>query len=198
MSFFLCCPFLLEAVCCYLLHKQERNKATICYYFCSCNRREFTVHSMDTEELLLKKVELNNLGILEPELKTNLQFAISAMDTIPHMLKKNASLVVEGNQILLTIRVGTPTLRCVVFQGPEEGIKIHYKLQYNRALCKDDINMAFFQGHDCPHDTPCMDQARQLIYPSRNQLELNIVCKELRITFSDPYPIVAIVLPFKK
>lgn len=152
---------------------------------------------MDTEDLLLKKVELRNQGILEPNLETNLQFAISAMDTIPHMLKTNASLVVEGKQTLLTINVGTPTLHCVVFQGPE-GIKIHHKIQFKRELCKEDIHMAFFHGHNCPHDVPCKDQAKNFIYFGRNQLELNIVCKELRITFSDPCPVEAIMVPYNK
>lgn len=142
-------------------------------------------------------MELSQLGVLEPELKRNLLFAISAMDTLPLMLKKSAGLLVEGSQILISITAGNPSLHCVVFQD-HEGIRLHQTIKPNRELRLDDFHKAFFHGHDCPHDTPCWEQAMNIRSVSSRQLELNIVCKELRVTFSDPAPVEAIVVPTSK
>lgn len=160
-------------------------------------RLEINVPSMDTEHLLQRKMTLIQQGRLEPQLKTNLQFAISAMDKIPLVLKKNAVLLVEGDQFLLRIYSGKPNLRCAVFQG-NDGIIIHHTINFYRELHEDDIHGAFFQGHDCPYDRSCRDQAMNAVYPGREPLELNIICKDLRITFSDPNPVKAIVVPYYK
>ncbi|XP_053357573.1 uncharacterized protein LOC128528623 isoform X1 [Clarias gariepinus] len=151
--------------------------------------------SLDTENLLEQQVKLNHLGVLEPQLKTNLQFAISAMDTLPRILKKTAELVVEGEKTLVRIMAGRSNLRCVVFQG-HEGTVLHQIIQLDRNLLPEDIHDAFFRGHDCPYNTPCKMQARDAVgYRSQSQFEINIVCKELRLTFSDPNPEEMIALP---
>lgn len=187
----------------YLWHKQEKNKETNFMWvllFLYFTTEWSSVPSLDTEHLLTltdteqKKVEMSKLGVLEPELKTNLQLAISVMDTMPHKMKTNAELLVEGNQTLFKIRAGDPYLRCVVFQGHDD-IKLHWTIKFNRDLCHDDLHEAFFHGHECPHDTPCRRQAMKVIYPYRNPSEISIVCKELRITFSDPNPVKTIVVP---
>lgn len=159
------------------------------------HRKEYFLRSLDTEELLQTKAELQNkMGVLEPELKTNLQFAISVMDTMPLKMKTNAELLVDGNQTLLRFIAGSCFKRYVVFQG-HDGIKFHQRIKFNRELCHDDLHDAFFHGHECPHVPSCRSQAMNAVYPGRTQLEINIICKELRITFSDPKPKVTIVLP---
>lgn len=137
------------------------------------------------------------MGLLGPELKTSLQFAISAMYKIPNMLKENAELLVEGDQGLIRISTGDPSLRCVVFHG-HEGMRLHQTIQFRRELCKKDLHEAFFHGHDCPHDTSCRSQAMNVLFPGHKPLEIKIVCKELRITFSDPDPVQAIMVPYRK
>ncbi|XP_053357574.1 uncharacterized protein LOC128528623 isoform X2 [Clarias gariepinus] len=158
---------------------------------------EYTVPSLDTENLLEQRVKLNQLGVLDPELKTNLQFAISAMDKLPNTLKKNAELVVEGEKTLVKIRAGRPSLRCVVFQG-HEGTVLHQTIHVNRELLPEDIHEAFFIGHDCPHDEPCWMQARTALnHLFKCQLQINIICKEVRVTFSSPEPEGTIMVPSK-
>lgn len=171
--------------------KSEESDLMCCCFI----RTNFNLPSLDTEHLLQQKVELSRLGLLDPELKSNLQFATSAMDRIPHMLKMNAELLVEGNQTLLRITAGSPSLHCVVFQD-QKGIQLHQTIQFSRNLCQEDIHEAFFHGHECPHDTPCRKQAISMLYPFNRPLELKVFCKELRITFSDPNPTTAFVLPY--
>lgn len=159
------------------------------------HRKEYFLYSLDTKELLETKAELQNkMGVLDPELKTNLQFAISVMDTMPLEMKKNAELLVDGNQTLLSFRAGSLCKRYIVFQG-HDGIKFHQRIKFNRELCHDDLHDAFFRGHECPHVPSCRSQAMKAVYPGHAPLEINIVCKELRITFSDPNPKVTIALP---
>ncbi|KAB5582187.1 hypothetical protein PHYPO_G00184280 [Pangasianodon hypophthalmus] len=178
--------------------KEETGFFIIIIIITMASDMEFVVPSLDTEHLLKTKVKMTRQGVLEPELKTNLQFAISAMDRVPCMLKKNAELLVEGNQSLLKITTGNPCLRCVVFQG-HEGLTIHHTLKFKRELCDDDFHDAFFHGHDCPHDPPCRKQAMEAVWPTyRKQLEINIICKELRITFSDPNPEDTVLVPCSK
>lgn len=162
---------------------------------CCFIRTDFTVPSLDMGHLLQQKAELSRLGLLDPELKTNLQFATSAMDRIPHMLKINAELLVDGNQTLLRITAGSPNLHYVVFQD-HEGIQLHQKIQFSRNLCQEDIHEAFFHGHKCPHDTSCRQQAVNMLSLYNRPLELKVFCKELRITFSDPNPTTAFMVPY--
>ncbi|KAL7889193.1 hypothetical protein AOLI_G00014510 [Acnodon oligacanthus] len=152
------------------------------------------VSNLDLEHLLLQKVRLNLDGLLDPVLKTNLQFAMAAVDVLPAAMKKKAELLVEGDKMLVKFYSNNqPQLQIVVFQDPE-GTKLHLKIRVDRPLEANDIDKAYFTGHSCPHATPCREQAVTSLLYSRNR-EIKVICEELRLTFSTSEPEETIVVP---
>ncbi|KAI4884757.1 hypothetical protein NFI96_000848 [Prochilodus magdalenae] len=120
---------------------------------------------MDAESLLVKKVQLNREGLLDPVLKTNLKFAIAAMEVLPTAMKRNTELLVEGDQMVLKFYThDQPKLKFTVFQDLE-GPKLHQKITVGQTLNRSDIKEAYFIGHSCPQDEPC-----------RNQWSFSLVC----------------------
>lgn len=148
---------------------------------------------MDIENLLELKLRLSQSDPPDPVVQSNLKFAIAAMEALPVVMKTNSELLVEGEQTLIRITAGQPQRSFTVFED-NEGRKLHQKARFNRALNIDDIDMAYFIGHCCPHTTPCRQQAINALFVSSN-VEIKVICKELRLTLTPARPEKTIMLP---
>lgn len=150
---------------------------------------------VDLDTLLSVKVKLRQEGFLDSNMKSSLDFAIQTLENFPACKRRNVSLTLEGERQLVRLTAGNPVLLYVVRLG-QKGAEFHQKVPVGSRLVPSCLSESHFAGHCCRDELEsCADQARRVLSAeiaanplSQSELELRIVCGELRITYSTQKP----------
>ncbi|XP_052428948.1 uncharacterized protein LOC127970409 [Carassius gibelio] len=158
-----------------------------------CEKRDFTVPSLDLHSLLSVKVKIRQEGLLDSLLKTSLDFSIKALEAFPASKRHNVSLTLEGECHLVCITAGTPVLSCMVHLGTN-GPKLLQRINPESRLTTSSLAESHFAGHHCCDELEsCFEQATKAlanINPSDlDHMELKITCGELHLTYSTHQPL---------
>ncbi|KAF5890688.1 uncharacterized protein DAT39_019618 [Clarias magur] len=157
--------------------------------------KNFPVSSLDLDTLLSAKVKLRQEGFLDSNTKTCLDFAIQTLENFPVSKRRDVSLTLEGERQLVRFTAGNPVLQYVVRLG-QKGPELHQKVPVGSRLTPSCLSESHFAGHCCRDELEgCSSQARRVLSAeiesnpsSQGELELRIVCGELRITYSTQQP----------
>lgn len=143
----------------------------------------YFVDSMDRKNLLELKMKVSRSGPPDPVLQSNLTFAIDALETRSDLMKMHSDLEVMGKHKGMRIRSGQVRCHTVFFSVFEDhnGRKLDQRVHFLNALNPHSIDEDYFIGHRCPHKIPCSQQARDAVCINSN-VEIKIICKELRLT----------------
>ncbi|XP_073729485.1 uncharacterized protein [Misgurnus anguillicaudatus] len=155
----------------------------------------FDEESLDLDCLLSVKVRLHKQGLLDSQLKTNLQFSIQAIEHFPASKRYNACLTVEGDDFLVKIIAGNPVFYYTVHTGPN-GPQLHQKVKPESKLTTTSLSASHFAGHQCRDEIEsCMEQARKVLSQmteekssNLDKMEIKITCGELHLTYSTHQP----------
>lgn len=147
---------------------------------------------MDLDTLLLAKVKLRQEGFLDSNTKTCLDFAIQTLENFPVSKRRDVSLTLEGERQLVRFTAGNPVLLYVVRLG-QKGPEFHQKVPVGPRLTPSCLSEFHFAEHCCRDELEsCLNQARRILGESnpssQSELELRIVCGELRITYTTQQP----------
>ncbi|KAL6488092.1 hypothetical protein MHYP_G00047180 [Metynnis hypsauchen] len=157
--------------------------------------KNYTVPCLDLDSFLSAKVKIRQDGLLDSNLKTNLDFAVQTLEGFPASKRRDVSLTVEGERQLVRFTAGTPVLLYSVRLGPK-GPEMHQKVPVGARLDPTCLKEWHFAGHLCQDELEsCMEQARRVLNheaqknPSGlSELELRITCGELRLTYVTQQP----------
>lgn len=155
----------------------------------------FDEASLDLDCLLSVKVQLHKQGLLDSQLKTNLQFSIQAIEPFPASKRYNACLMVEGDDFLVKITAGNPVLYYTVHTGPN-GPQLHQRVKPESKLTTASLSESHFAGHQCRDEIEsCMEQARKALSRKTekksshlDKMEIKITCGEFHLTYSTHQP----------
>lgn len=150
---------------------------------------------LDLETFLSAKVKLRQEGFLDSNVKTGLDFAIQTLENFPASKRRDVSLTLEGERQLVRFTSGNPVLLYAVRLG-QKGPEFHQKVPVGSHLVPSCLSESHFGGHCCRDELEsCVDQARRVLSAeiqanpsSQSELELRIVCGELRMTYTTQQP----------
>ncbi|KAI5611749.1 hypothetical protein C0J50_1390 [Silurus asotus] len=157
--------------------------------------KNFTVSCLDLETFLLARVKLRQEGFLDSNMKASLDFAIQTLEKFPVSKRRDVSLTLEGDRQLVRFTAGNPVLLYMVRSG-QKGPELHQKVPVGPRLIPSCLSESHFAGHCCRDELEsCMNQARRVLSAeiesnpsSQSELELRIVCGELRMTYATQHP----------
>ncbi|XP_062379557.1 uncharacterized protein LOC134068067 [Sardina pilchardus] len=150
--------------------------------------------SLGVQCILPIMTDLGHKGLLDSVLKSNLDYAMKAVEALPISKRTNALLDVSGQKTFVSIRTGFPELHYTVWSdsdGPKLLLTVTTK---NTKLTTKDIDKSYFAGHCCRDELKsCMKQAHEIVASKEKKgglsnVELKIMCGELRLTFITQSP----------
>lgn len=144
------------------------------------------------------KIDLARRGLLDTILKSNLDFAMEALEVMSITKKKNALLQVEGEKTLLKINSGQPVIHHIVWND-NGNLKLLQKINIkDTKLTKENIDKSHFLGHCCRDEVKsCMMQAYDEVASKNGELanvELKIMCGEFLLTYITQDPSTTILI----
>ncbi|KAL2099203.1 hypothetical protein ACEWY4_005683 [Coilia grayii] len=169
----------------------ETDQSVKTYSDIMCDMKQFTVPILDLDSFLAAKVKLRQEGLLDAQLKSNLEHVTRLLDSMPAAKRRDVSLLVEGERQLIRFTAGTPGLHYTVRQGAA-GPELLQRVQAGPRLTRASITKTHFAGHRCRDDfESCMERAHQVVGTSEVGLvnvELKIACGELLLTYATSHP----------
>lgn len=148
--------------------------------------------SLGVQCILPIKAYLGRNSLLDPVLKSNLDYAMKAVEALPISKRSNAILDVAGDSTLLRISTGKPVFQHTVWNDGD-GFKLLQKVTIkNTKLTARDIDESHFAGHQCRDEVlSCMKRAHEKVTSKEGGLsnvELKISCGELHLTYVTQSP----------
>lgn len=150
------------------------------------------METLSVQSILPIRTDLGHRNLLEPVLKSNLDFAMKAVEALPISKRTNAVLDVAGEYTLLRIKTGQPIFNHTVWNDGN-GLKLHQKITVkNTKLTTKDVDKSHFAGHCCKDELQsCMKRARAEVGSKEggcSNVELKIICGELHLTYVTQNP----------
>lgn len=150
------------------------------------------METLSVQSILPIRTDLGQRNLLEPVLKSNLDFAMKAVEALPISKRTNAVLNVAGEYTLLRIKTGQPIFNHTVWNDGD-GLKLLQKVTLkNTKLTAKDIDKSHFAGHCCKDELQsCMNRARAEAGSKEGgcyNVELKIICGELLLTYVTQNP----------
>ncbi|XP_031436485.1 uncharacterized protein LOC116223535 [Clupea harengus] len=138
------------------------------------------------------KTDLAKKGLRNSLLKSNLDYAMKAVEAMSISKRTNAVLQVEGKETVIKIITGQPIFHHTVWND-NDGPKLLQKIKVNSTQLKTKhIDESHFMGHCCRDEVMnCMEQAHKAVASIGEGLanvELKIRCGELQLTYTTMAP----------